>query len=71
MSYSDIRHHTNNAWQVCVLRLPEKDVYVTDIVMVTARSCHARHRLLPQEAAQTHAGVQTFYSKPRQLYLNV
>ena len=57
------------AW---LLRLPEEYVYVgTCIVVVTARSYHARHRRLHQEAAQMQAAVQTLYSKPRQLYLNV
>ena len=41
-----------------------------DIVVVTARSHHARHRPLRQEVAQTQAALQTLDSKPRQLYLN-
>ena len=59
--------------EVCVFQAPAPGEVrlCCDIVMVTARSHHARHHPLRQEAAQMQAAVKTLVSKPIQLYLNV
>ena len=54
---------------VTILTMHDK-CYLCQLEIV--RNCyHARHRSLRQEPSQTQAVVQTFDSKPRQLYLNV